>query len=270
MSTRARSLGARRLLRLSALGLVLLATATAVAPLRADEGAPARPNDSRESAAQLLDGFVRYTLRDYARAREILQPLAQQGNADAQQLLAGMHANGEGAPQDSARAAHWFSRAAEQGKADAQFALGIMYRDGAGVPQDRALALSWLRRAAEQQHSDAANSLGELYMQSAGTADRREAAAWFERAALMGHGTAQYNLGVLFARGHGVRQSKLQAYKWLELSAGSTVGAQRDIAWRELVAMRERMMPSQVEAADLLVRDWVSRVRWARWGRWAN
>jgi TPR repeat protein len=265
-----RSLVARRLARLSALALILLLAASAIAPLRAQASVAQRPNDGEESASQLLDGSVRYTLRDYARAREILEPLAHQGNADAQQLVGSMFANGEGVPQDKARAAHWFSRAAEQGKVDAKFALGIMHRDGAGVPKDRTLALTWLRRAAEQQHCDAANSLGELYMESGSTADQQEAAAWFERAALMGNGTAQFNLGVLFALGKGVRQSQLQAYKWFALSARSSLDAQRDIAVRELLAMRERMMPSQVEAADLLMRDWVSRSQWARWGRWAN
>ena len=264
------SLVARRLFRLSALALILLATAPAIAPLRAQESVAQRPTDSRERAGRLLDGFVRYTLRDYARAREILEPLAHEGDADAQLLVASMYADGGGVPQDHARAAHWFSRAAAQGKVDAKFALGIMYRDGAGVPRDRTLALTWLRRAADEQHSDAANSLGELYLESGSAADRQEAAAWFERAALMGNGTAQHNLGVLFALGHGVRQSRIQAYKWLELSAGSTVGVQRENAWRELVAMRERMTPAQVEVADLLVRDWVLRARWARWGRLAN
>jgi uncharacterized protein len=161
-----------------------------------------------------------------------------------------------------ARAAHWFSLAAEQGKVDAQFALGIMYRDGAGVPKDRRLALKWLRRAAESDHSDAANLLGELYMGSADAADHHEAAAWFERAALLGNGTAQYNLGVVFAHGRGVGQSDIEAHKWLELSAGMTVGAERDAALRALLAMRERMMPSQVEVARRLMRDWVSRSRW--------
>jgi len=264
LRVRATAAVSQQLFRLSALALTLLVAATAIAPLRAQQSAAPPPTGSRENTGQLLDGFVRYTLHDHARAREILEPLAHEGNADAQHLVASMFADGEGGPQDNARAAHWFWLAAEQGKVDAQFALGIMYRDGAGVPKDRALAMTWLRRAAERQHSDAANSLGELHIEAAGAADRQEAAAWFERAALMGNGTAQYNLGVLFALGHGVRQSQLEAYKWLTLSAGSTVGAPRAIAWRELLAMREQMMPSQVEAADLLTRDWVSRSRWVR------
>ena len=259
---------ARRLFRSSAIGLILLAGAAAIAPLRADVSAAQPPQEGQANASQLLDGFVRYTLHDYAAARALLEPLAHHGHPDAQQLVGSMYARGEGVAQDGARAAQWFARAAEQGKADAQFALGIMYRDGAGVPQDRALAFTWLRRAAEKQHSDAANSLGELYMGSASAADHRQAAAWFERAASLGNGTAQFNLGVMFAFGQGVRQSDTQAYKWFELSAASSLGPQRDTVWRELVAMRERLMPAQVEAANLLTRDWVSRARWARWDRW--
>jgi uncharacterized protein len=201
-----------------------------------------------------LAGFGKYTLHDYARAREILEPLARQGNADAQQLVGSIYADGKGVPQDSARASHWFSLAAEQGKVDAQFALGIMHRDGVGVPKDRGLALNWLRRAAEQQHSDATNALGELYVGS----DQDEAAAWFERATLMGNGTAPYTLGMLYALGQGVGQSDIEAYKWFALSAGTSVGAQRDNALRALVALRERMMPLQIEVAKRSVRDWIS------------
>jgi TPR repeat protein len=250
----------RQLFRVAA-ALTLLVTITSIGALRAQELAGQRPQDIQESASRLLDGFARYTLRDYARAREILEPLAQQGNADAQQLVGSMYANGEGVAQDKARAAYWFSLAAEQRNVDAQFALGIMYRDGASVPKDRGLAMAWLRRAAEGQHSEACNALGELYMGAATSAERQDATIWFERAALMGNGTAQYNLGVLYALGRGVEQSDVEAYKWFELSAAFSLGPQRDSAHRALVAMRERMMPAQVEIANLLTRDWVSRSR---------
>jgi TPR repeat protein len=237
----------------SALGLLLLVAAPTIAPVRAQERAPQRPQEGQEIASQLLDGFGRYTLHEYARARDIMEPLAQHGNADAQQLVGSMYANGDGVSQDKVRAAHWYSLAAEQGKVDAQFALGIMYRDGAGVPRDRGLALKWLRRAAEKQHSDAANALGELYAGS----DHAEAAAWFERAALMGNGAALSHLG-MSALTKGGEHSDKQAYKWFALSAGITVGAQRDTAVRVLLALRERMMPLQIEAAKRLIRDWIS------------
>jgi hypothetical protein len=69
---------ARQLFRIGA-GLTLLITATSIAPLRAQELAGQRPQTIQENASRLLDGFVRYTLHDYARARELLETLAQQG-----------------------------------------------------------------------------------------------------------------------------------------------------------------------------------------------
>jgi TPR repeat protein len=39
---------------------------------------------------------------------------------------------------------------ADQGNADAQFNLGLMYRDGRGVPQDDAAAYMWLTLATAQ------------------------------------------------------------------------------------------------------------------------
>jgi uncharacterized protein len=101
----------RQLFGLSGVGLILLFSATAIAP--AQESAAPRPTDSQANASQLLDGFGQYTAHRYARARDILEPLAHQGKADAQQLVGSMYANGEGVPRDPVRAAHWFFRATE-------------------------------------------------------------------------------------------------------------------------------------------------------------
>lgn len=212
---------------------------------------------ARSLASPLIEGFSKYATLDYARAREIISPLAQMGSAEAQQLLGFMYANGEGIPQDSTQAVRWFSLAAEQGRHDAQLALGIMYRDGAGVSKDRDLALKWIRRAAENGHSDAANVLGELYLGLPGALrDYDEAVVWFEFAALIGNGRARYNLGVLFLLGQGVRRSDIQAYMWFDLSSGVSADFQNDVATHALNLLRERMMPSQVEEAIRLVTDW--------------
>jgi TPR repeat protein len=64
-----------------------------------------------------------------------------------------MYYEGEGVPQDYAEAARWYRLAAEQGNADAQDILGLMYANGAGVAEDAAEALRWWREAAEQGHA---------------------------------------------------------------------------------------------------------------------
>ena len=193
-------------------------------------------------------------MHDYAQAREILLPLADNGNADAQLLLGRMQARGEGGAADAREAARWYERAAEQGRAEAQIALGTMHADGDVVAADDAQALHWLRRAAEQNMPDAMNAVGELLLRSASPQMRAEAHIWFLRAARLDNARALYHLGQIHAFGSGVRQDDIEAYKWFDLAASAGPGPERDAATRALMTLRERMTPMQVAWADLLGR----------------
>ena len=87
--------------------------------------------------AQDLDkGMTAYNAGDYAIALKELEPLAEQGDVDAQFILGYMYDEGKGVPQDNKEAMKWYRLAAEQGDAGAEFNLGIMYVSGKGVPQD--------------------------------------------------------------------------------------------------------------------------------------
>ena len=79
---------------------------------------------------------------------------ADQGDADAQNNLGLVYANGEGVPQDFAEAVAWFRQAADQGDANAQFNLGRLYYNGQGVPQDYVEAHRWVNLAASRAASD--------------------------------------------------------------------------------------------------------------------
>jgi len=101
--------------------------------------APAQTYENAEAAAKR---------GDYATAMRIIRPLADQGNAKAQDLVGTIYQEGWGVPRDHAEAAKWFRRAANQGDATAQFGLGTMYRDGEGVPQDYIRSYMWYSLAA--------------------------------------------------------------------------------------------------------------------------
>jgi len=75
---------------------------------------------------------------------------AEQGDANAQNNVGAMYANGKGVPQDYAQAMRWYRKATEQGDAAAEYGVGRMYANGNGVPQDYAQAIGWFRKAAEQ------------------------------------------------------------------------------------------------------------------------
>ncbi|AHW76598.1 tetratricopeptide repeat protein [Neisseria meningitidis] len=90
---------------------------------------------------------------DVSDFRENLQA-AEQGDADAQNNLGAMYAEGQGVRQDDTEAVRWFRQAADQGLAQAQFNLGAMYYKGHGVRQDRALAQEWLGKACQNGNQD--------------------------------------------------------------------------------------------------------------------
>ena len=87
-------------------------------------------------SADLQKGLAAWNSGDYATALRELKPLAEQGDAYAQNNLGSMYEFGHGVPQDNKTAVKWYRLAAEQGHPVPQFNLGVMYREGRGVPQD--------------------------------------------------------------------------------------------------------------------------------------
>jgi TPR repeat protein len=116
-------------------------------------------------AGPFQDGLAAAERGDYATARELWRPLAEQGNAPAQFNLGLMYQSGIGVPRDYATAVKWFQSAAERGDARAQYNLGLMYGNGDGVPQGYALADMWITLAAAQGNKDAIR-LRDLLAQS--------------------------------------------------------------------------------------------------------
>jgi len=115
---------------------------------------------------------------------------------------------------------------ANQGDAEAQFTLGLKYGTAEGGSQDLGQAAQWYRKAAEQNHSLAQFNLGLMYAKGEGVPpNEAEAAKWIRKAAYQGDAAAQFNLGMRYHRAGvwGVQQdateSKIEAYKWLQLAA---------------------------------------------------
>ena len=110
------------------------------------------------TAADFDAGLTAYNRGDYAAALAELRPLAEQGDATAQNSLGVMYDEGHGVPQDYAEAMTWYRKAAEQGYTSAQYNLGVMYSKGQGVPQDYATAHMWYDLAAAKGDDQATKS----------------------------------------------------------------------------------------------------------------
>jgi TPR repeat protein len=152
---------------------------------------------------------------DFATAFQEWRPLAEQGNAGAQNNLGSIYREGLGVPQDYAEAVNWYRLAAEQGYADAQNNLGVMYREGLGVPQDYAEAVNWYRLAAEQ-----------------------------------GYAGAQYNLGIMYENGEGVPQDNVIAHMWSNIGGANGEA----IALNNRIEIEQGMTREQIAEAQALAR----------------
>lgn len=133
--------------------------------------------------------FHRLFSRPQKPAVETTETRAGHGDAEAQFNL-GVKFAGEGIKQDYAQAAHWYQKAADQSHSLAQFNLGMMYAAGQGVPRDETKSVGWMRKAAD-----------------------------------LGDAGAQYQLGMKLHRAsldglpETAPESRIQAYKWLQLAA---------------------------------------------------
>ena len=65
-----------------------------------------------DNPLQIEQAFAAYNASDYSQALRLFKPLAQQGNAEAQNSLGVMYAKGQGVAQDYQQALAWYKKAA--------------------------------------------------------------------------------------------------------------------------------------------------------------
>jgi len=226
----------------------------------------------------LQGGWSAYEKKDYKTAHKLLLPLAEQGDAKAQNNLGVMYDKGQGVPQDYKEAVKWYRLSAEQGIADTQFNLGRMYDNGLGVPQDYKKAVKWLLKSAEQKntkaqrlirasyhklHKEVAEQgdsyaqrfLGDSYYLGLGvTQDYAEAAKWYKKAAEQGDSVSQIILGAMYEKGKGISKDFVEAYKWFSIS-GETGNGRMYI---EKLGKR-KMTTAQIAEAQKLAQEWMEK-----------
>lgn len=204
------------------------------------------------------EALAAYRSGEYAAAITDLLPLAKNGHAESQALLAHMYREGEGVVKDLEGSARWTRLAAEQGDTEAQFNLGVMYQDGIGVSPDISEALRWYRLAAQFGFSNAQINLANCFHKGAGVdQDEFLAAWWISLAAEQGDAAAQLNLGARFLDGIGVSRDLVKAFFWFDLAAKT--GSADAVGYRESVA--QMLSPDQMTHAQALSQDstWKSK-----------
>jgi predicted nucleic acid-binding Zn ribbon protein len=194
--------------------------------------------------------------QDYATERELLRPLADAGDSDAQTMLGDLYKNGKGVPQDYAKAFGWYQKAANGGDVQAETDLGTAYFDGAGDPrnyQDYAAAARWWRRAARGGSAEAEANLGVAYKLGQGVPENdHDAARWFRKSAAQGNAVAQYNLGIMSEYGEAGAVDRIQSAVWFTLSADG--GDKEAAELRD--ALEKSMSHAQIEEVGRRVAEW--------------
>lgn len=216
-----------------------------------------------EQSYDLSEALVHYARLDYPVARRMLLPMANNGNAVAQEVLGYMYSRGEGVPPDDIVAFRWFKLAALAGRPDSEFELGRMYRDGRGVSPDGNAALLWFRRAADRGMTEAFVAVADLYLgqgpsRSDVPPDPAVAFEWLLRAADLGSADAMYMIALRYAEGRQGARDEVEALKWLDLASSRAIGALRDDIARARMNVAEHLMPMQVQIALARSRDWKS------------
>ncbi|MQA64619.1 MAG: hypothetical protein GEU76_01760 [Alphaproteobacteria bacterium] len=132
------------------------------------------------TAASLKQGRQYYVAKEYDKAFEEIEPLAEDGEAQAQYILGVMYLRGQYVAEDPAIAAEWFRKAADQGHAISQINLAILFARGEGVEKNLREAYFWSRLARRQltgRQGDAAAQMSASLGRAIGSQRRSETEA---------------------------------------------------------------------------------------------
>ena len=146
-------------------------------------------------------------------------------------------------------------RRAEQGDADAQALLAVVYYNGRGVQVDYEEAVHWARLAADQGNSLGKNMLAAAYSNGRGVEqDYYEALRWARPAAEANHPRSQIILGMMYLRGDGgLPEDLVSAYTWLSIASSHSGVAGGGTTIERLAS---RMTPDELEEAQARVLAW--------------
>lgn len=126
----------------------------------------------------------------------------------------------------------------------------IAAAEAAIAARDYEAAIAALQPIAGQGDSYATWKLAEIYLNGHGGSPE-EGVTLLQQAASAGEPEAQARLGVMYAKGNGVTQSDLEAYKWLSLAArGASPGVSRTIAETNQSVVAQRLTPYQRSEAE--------------------
>jgi len=126
------------------------------------------PDMSEQDDMNFSSGVAAFEAKNFSQAMQLLNPYAEEGDAEAQFRVAIMHQNGLGVVANPMAAYKWMKASAEQGLAMAQHSLGFMYMEGECVDQNGEKAVEWFTKAADQGLVGSLTTLAMMYEEGKG------------------------------------------------------------------------------------------------------
>jgi hypothetical protein len=181
-------------------------------------------------ADQLEDAKAAIHNENFEKGCELLRPLAEENNAEAQFLLGSLYVNGQGVEKDDTKGLSWVMKAAlqgydearlralsicldlaNQGDVAAMYNVGYMCLERWGGEQDTDACIGWLESAAKSGHARSAKVLSGIYGKGKFgiTPDEEKAAYWSNLPAAFAAGIDGTWSGEVPGMGMGGRPMKL-------------------------------------------------------------
>jgi TPR repeat protein len=230
------------------LALPAAAQTTAITIPTAPCANPPRPAPAAAPVTpSIAAGSVAASNRDFALALANFQPLAEQGDADAERAMGQLLMQNCTGLQDNPAGVEWLTKAAAAGNMAARNLLGLAYLTGHGVPLDDNKAFALFSQTAAAGNAIGEMELGYLYNAGRGVPqDRYQGLQWTVKAAEQGNGGALGNIAGAYMRGEVLEKDTDRAAYFLALANERANPAQR----AELMGVSQQIR-QQVSASDL-------------------
>ncbi|MBN1832201.1 MAG: sel1 repeat family protein [Deltaproteobacteria bacterium] len=158
---------------------------------------------------QLEDANTAIEIKDYKKAFELLQPLAEEGNTAAQTRLGALYVNGQGVEKDLDKGLSWIMKAATQGDETA-----------------KRIAFSLHLELVNQGDTTVMYNCGYMCLNDwGGEHDANDCLGWLENAGKIGHEKSAKLLARIYTEGlHGITPDEEKATYWSNVSEGFAAG----------------------------------------------
>jgi|GEM_PF-1307823 len=167
-------------------------------------------------ADQLEDAKAAIQNEDFEKAFELLGPLAEENNAEAQFLLGSLYINGDGVEKDDTKGLSWIMKSARQ-----------------GYDQARTRAVSICLDLVNQGNANAMYKCGYMCLNGwGGEHDANDCLGWLENAGKIGHEKSSKMLANIYTEGlYGITPDEEKATYWSNLSASFAAGIDGEWGW---------------------------------------